>query len=100
MAGGEPALDRPAWSDRRQRVDDEASRLELGMGDGERARATAAAAPGRDVEIEHPRAPAPATPPPELALDPLELCEHRRRLERAFDERHRIGEVAAGRAKS
>ena len=51
-----------------------------------------------DVEVEHAAAPAPAAAAAELALDRLQRGQHFRRVELAFDQRDRIGEVAAGAA--
>ena len=56
------------------------------------------AAPQHDVEIEHARAPAAAAAPAEFAFDLLEPLEQFRRIELAFDQRHRIGEIAPGAA--
>ena len=66
------------------------------MRDGQ-ARASANRPPlhSDDVEIEHPRAPAPPAAAAEVALDGLERLQHVGRIERAFDQRDRIGEVAA-----
>ncbi len=64
------------------------------MGDSESRGANRPAAPCQYVEVQHPRAPAAARPTPEVLLDGLEGGEKRHRLERAFDQRDGIGEIA------
>jgi len=94
VAGGQAAADAPVGGDRRERLEDEAAALELGVGDGEAARAKAAAAPQCNVEIEDARTPAARAAPPEVALKPLQSPQHRYRIEVALNQRHGIGEVS------
>ncbi len=89
------AVHAPVRCNGSERFENEISVLELLMRDGEASRAEPSAAPHRDVEIEDPRAPALPTPPAEVALDCLQLLQHFRRLQAAFDKRNRVGEFAA-----
>lgn len=98
VARGQRAPDAPPWSDRGQRLEDEAALFQLGVRNHQSARSEPAAAPQDDVEIEHTRAPAPAGPAAEFTLDAFELGEHLGRTEAAFDQRNRVREVAAGSA--
>jgi len=96
MASGQASLDAPAWRDCSERLEDEVPFPKLLVGYRETPRAKAAAAPQDQVEIEHARAPAPAGPTAELALDLFQLFKDVSWLEIAFDQRHGIGEIAAG----
>ena len=90
--------DAPARRDCGKRLEDEAATMKLRVRNGQLARPETAAAPQRDVEIEDARSPAAARPAAECAFHLLELRQHLGRVEVAFDQRDRIGEVAAGRS--
>ena len=92
------AADAPSGSDRGERLQHEGSASELGMRDRQSTRAELATAPQRDVEIEDAWAPAAAPPAPELTLERLEARQQGGRMELAFDQRHRIGEITASAA--
>jgi hypothetical protein len=96
MADGERAAHAPAGGDRGEGLEDEAAPFELGVRDGEPARAPLAPAPQDEIEVEHAWRPAAAAAAAEIALDRLERVEQLRRVEIAFDQRNRIGEVAPG----
>jgi len=66
------------------------------MGNGEAPGPIEPTAPQDDVEIEDARTPSAAAPPAELAFQRLQLLQHPRRIEIAFDKRDGIGEIAAG----
>jgi len=86
----------PPGSNGRKRAQDEPALAELSMRDRQVPRTELAPAPQRDVEIEHARAPAAAAAAAELAFNGLESRKHLLRLEVAFGQRHRIGEIAPG----
>ena len=98
VARRQAPADAPAGRNRGERLEHEAAPLEPRMRNAEPPRAPRAAAPPREVEVEHPRPPAAAGPAAEIALDRLEPAQHLGWLKRAFDQRHGIGEVAAGAA--
>src|SRR6476659_2754732 len=56
------------------------------------------AAPQDDVEVEHSRTPATAATAAEILFQRLQPREQRRWPKIAFDQRDRIGEIAAGSA--
>ena len=90
--------DAPAWSDRAQRLEDEAALGKLSVRDGQATRPEPTAAPQDDIQVENARTPAAAAAATELALERLQLFEDRRRLEPALDQGDGIGKVAAGAA--
>src|SRR5690348_14759607 len=98
MARGERSAHPPARRDGGQRLEDEAAVFEAVVGDCQPARPETSAAPQTDVEIENARRPMLSAPPPEVAFDGLQPAQHRGRLEAAFDQRDRIGEIAPGAA--
>ena len=79
---------------------DELAFFQTRVRDGQSPRAEIAAAPKHEIKIEDSRAPAAATAAAEGALEGFQPAEHGRRIKRAFDHRHRIGEIAAGAAMS
>ena len=85
----------PARRDRRQRAHHEAPLRSQTMRDMQSVRAPFAAAPGNDVEVEDPRSPPPPAATAEFTLQALEYCKHFGWLHAAFDQRHRVGEIAA-----
>ena len=93
---GKWALHSPIRCDRCQRKKHETAPGKLGMGHGQPSSSDPATAPQHDVEIEHPRPPALSWTPTEFPLERLQPDKHLARLERAFDQRNRIGEIAAG----
>jgi hypothetical protein len=98
VAHRQRAVDAPVGCDRRQGGEDEASLLQLRVRDRQPPRAKFSPAPQNEVEVEDPRPPALPRPAAERAFDRLEPAQHRRRLEPAFDQRHGVGEIAAGAA--
>ena len=93
---GQWAVHSPIWCDRCQRKKHEAAPGKLGMRHGQAASANLATAPQHDVEIEHPRAPALPRTAAKFLLERLQSHKHIAWLERAFDKRDGIGEIAAG----
>ena len=98
MASGQASLDAPAWRDCSERLEDEVPFPKLLVGYRETPRAKAAAAPQDDVEVEHSRTPATAATAAEILFQRLQPREQRRWPKIAFDQRDRIGEIAAGSA--
>ena len=88
----------PGWSNRRKRTYHKAATSRGAMGDVEAARSPFPPAPGNDVEIEHPLSPATATATTEVAFNGLEAAEHLGRIQIAFNQCDRIGEVPTGTA--
>lgn len=88
--------DAPAWSNRCERLKDEASARELGMRDGQAACTKFAAAPQGDVEVEDARSPASSWPPSELTLERLQARKHRQWVKVALDQRDGVGKIATG----
>src|SRR4051794_10852532 len=98
VASGQRPFDTPAGRNRGQRLEHEAAPCDLRMRDSEAARSEAAAAPGDEIEVQDARSPALARPAAELAFDPFQALQHLARVAFAFDERDRVGEIAAGSA--
>ena len=96
MAGSKTAFDAPAGRDCCKRVENEVALFETIVRDDEPARSELAATPQNDVEVEHAGSPMLAAPPSELALDVFDPAQHLGRIQRAFDQRDGIGELAAG----
>jgi hypothetical protein len=95
MADGERPADPPARGNGGERLEHESALGDLRMGDREPARAPIAPAPQDNVEVENARPPAATAAAAKIALDGLEAPQHPGWVEVAFDERHRIGEIAA-----
>lgn len=95
MARGQASLNAPPRRDRGEGLEDKASLSKLLVRNGETSRAKVAAAPEGQIEVEHSWTPSPAGPAAELLLDLLQAFEDVSRLKIAFDERNRIGEIAA-----
>ena len=96
MAGSDGRFKAPVWGDGCKRLDNEAASACGGMRYPEFPRAPFAAAPVDNVEIDHAGAPATAPAASKFSLNCLQLLKHVGRIEIAFHQCNRIGEIAAG----
>jgi len=96
MLCGEVAIEAPARRNRGKRSDNEASCASRCVRDGQAAPVPFTAAPRDDVQVEHSRTPAAAGAAAKFAFDCLQMPQHLRRIDLAFDQRDRISEVSAG----
>src|SRR4051812_38992776 len=82
-----------------QRLEHEGAVAKAGVGDDQARRLERPSGPEDDVEVEDAWPPSPAGAAAEASLDRLEPREQGGRILAALDDRHGIGEGAAGRAE-